>query len=152
MRAAAAAAAVALLALSPAACKRRPKAPKASGAPAAAAAIAASPTEAGLSLPAASEPLPAWTQEPAHFSRRGSRRVAVSVGRADAGGLALSRAAAEGRARAELARLLQGLPTGSEVSGPVVGARIRRTYTAKDGSVYVELEAPAAPPARPGAR
>lgn len=88
------------------------------------------------------EPLPEWTKRKPEIVTEGARRVAHAVGSAHAGDLALSRAAAEDRARYELARLVDGRASvvGSEVT--VNGARVVQTYSAADGTVYVELAAP----------
>jgi hypothetical protein len=90
----------------------------------------------------APEPLPAWTQRPAEIVPQGSRRVARAVGSARAADLVLARAAAEDKARAAIARLIDGKASVAGVEVAVTGAQVTQTYTAGDGTVYVELTAP----------
>jgi hypothetical protein len=83
---------------------------------------------------------PAWTQETAHYDRRGVRRFASAVGWARIGDPALAREAAEERARGELLRFLHGGPAVGAVEGPLAGARTTDFYAAKDGLVFARVE------------
>ncbi len=130
--------ALALLVAGAAACRKKPRVPQV-----AAATPASAPTSAAQQITTAPEPLPAWTQQPPALIMDGNRRVAVAVGMARADNEALARAAAEDRARASIARLLEGKSSTASVEMAVTGARIVQTYTAADGRVFVQLEAPA---------
>lgn len=138
-----AAAALAALCLAGAACRKRPKAPRYGDSLSQALVKVASPTLAAQQVSTAPEPLPPWTRQPPRLTMSGSRRVAMAVGMANAGSLALSRAAAEARARAEIGRLLHEKASTAAEEMAVSGARVINTYTAADGRVFVELQAPA---------
>ena len=143
MKRALAAAALAALCAGGAACRKRPKAPRYGDSLSQALVKLSSPTVAAQRISTSPEPLPPWTRQPPRLAISGSRRVAMAVGMANAGNLALSRAAAEARARAELGRLLHEKVSTAAEEMAVTGARVINTYTAADGRVFVELEAPA---------
>jgi hypothetical protein len=88
----------------------------------------------------AKEILPAWAQEPAHFFMRDGIRFASAVGSVQVGNPALAEAAAEGRARGELLRLIRGAQGVGEVQGSLPGARTTDSFTSNDGTVYVRVE------------
>src|SRR5437764_705745 len=82
---------------------------------------------------------PKWTTAKPHYETRGGRVFAVAVGKAKDKNEALARAVAEERARAELARLLQGKPLNASVEEEVKGGRVVEVYNAGRGVVYVRL-------------
>ena len=114
---------------------KKPQAPEVS-------ASESKPVLVAAALAVATEPPPSWTAAPPAVIMRGRKRYAVAVGQALTGEKALARAAAEERARAEILRLLHGKHSGVSVQGAVIGAQVKRSYTAPDGRVFVELEAP----------
>lgn len=83
---------------------------------------------------------PKWTKAKPHFEMRDRRAYAVAVGRAEDANEALAAVAAEGRARADLLRLLQGRSPGADVEGEVKGAVVAEVWRAGNGIVYVRLE------------
>lgn len=88
---------------------------------------------------------PSWTNQRPHFVEHAGERYATAVGHARrVDNLPLARAVAEDRARADLARLLEGRAPAADVSAPLPGARLTDSYTVKrDGEVYVRMEVPA---------
>jgi hypothetical protein len=83
---------------------------------------------------------PKWTKAKAHFEVRAGRTYAVAVGKAKDANEALASATAEGRARADLLRLLQGKKPGADVQGQVRGAEVVETWRTGRGVVYVRVE------------
>lgn len=123
----------------------KPQAPKVDDAKTPAApklVVVSSPTAAGLPVLLPPELLPSWTKAAPAIVAKGSRRYARAVGSYHAGDLALSRSAAEDRARASIAKLLYGQASLASEEVTVTGAQITRTFTSRDGTVFVELSAP----------
>ena len=83
---------------------------------------------------------PAWTRRKPMVVKRGRERVAIAVGYAKFDNPALARAAAEGRARAELLRYLQKKHAKESFDGELSGAFIVDVWGRRDGSTYVRLE------------
>lgn len=82
---------------------------------------------------------PRWTRAKPHYETRRGHKVAIAVGTAKDANLALARSTAEERARADLLRLLQGMPPLADAEGRVAGAVAAEVY--KSGRrVYVRLE------------
>lgn len=94
---------------------------------------------ASARVPAA-EVVPAWVQEKPRFFQRDGVRFASAVGSAQIANAALAVTAAEGRARAELLRLIRGAEAVGEVQGSLPGARTTDSFTFKNGTVFVRLE------------
>jgi|GEM_PF-1520566 len=92
---------------------------------------------------------PRWTRAKPHYETRGARRFAVAVGEATDKNIPLARSAAEERARADIARLIGGLPPGADVpKTQVKGAQAVAFYEAGGGRVFVRLELDAGPAAK----
>lgn len=87
-------------------------------------------------------PRPAWTRRAPRIERRAGKRYAVAVGAVASDNLALARAAAEERARANLLRFLQRKAAFQDLEGRVVGAVVADSYAGRDGMVWVRLELP----------
>lgn len=124
---------VAALSLLTAACRKKTEV----------AANSPAPTPAAQQLSVAPEPLPDWATQPPRLVESGSRRMAVAVGVGSAANVALARSAAEAQARAAIGGLLERKASTASVEMAVSGARVVQTYTAADGRVYVQVEAPA---------